>query len=39
MTHRVRSLSGSFKVKSRPGEGTRIEVFVPLQAAQAARHT
>jgi signal transduction histidine kinase len=35
MIHRVRSVSGTFKMKSRPGEGTRIEVFVPLQAAAA----
>jgi len=37
MTHRVRSLSGSFKVNSRPGQGTRIEVFVPLQAQAATQ--
>jgi len=37
MTHRVRSLSGSFKVNSRPGKGTRIEVFVPLQAQAATQ--
>jgi signal transduction histidine kinase len=39
MTHRVRSVNGTFKVKSRPGEGTRIDVFVPLQptAATASR--
>lgn len=36
MTHRVRSVNGTFKVTSRPGEGTRIEVFVPLQKAAAA---
>jgi len=34
MMHRVRSVDGTFKVSSRPGEGTRIEVFVPLQAAK-----
>jgi signal transduction histidine kinase len=35
MILRVRSIAGTFKLKSRPGEGTRIEVFVPLQAAAA----
>ena len=33
MMHRVRSVSGTFKLDSKPGAGTRIEVFVPLQAA------
>ena len=33
MMHRVRSVAGTFKLASRPGEGTRIEVFVPLTAA------
>lgn len=33
MMHRVRSVAGTFKLKSHPGEGTRIEVFVPLGAA------
>jgi signal transduction histidine kinase len=32
MMHRVRSVAGTFKVKSRPNEGTCIEVFVPLAA-------
>lgn len=36
MNHRVRAVNGTFKVKSRPGEGTRIEVFVPLQRTTAA---
>jgi len=35
MMHRVRSIAGTFKLKSRPGEGTCIEVFVPLAAARA----
>jgi signal transduction histidine kinase len=35
MMHRVRAVAGTFKLKSRPGEGTRIEVFVPLQAVAA----
>ena len=36
MMHRVRSVNGTFKVASRPGEGTRIEVFVPLETVAAA---
>ena len=31
MMHRVRSVQGTFEVHSAPGEGTRIEVFVPLK--------
>ena len=31
MMHRVRSVQGTFDVRSAPGEGTRIEVFVPLK--------
>jgi signal transduction histidine kinase len=31
MTHRVRSVGGSFDVASQPGKGTRIDVFVPLK--------
>lgn len=34
MMHRVRSVSGTFKLDSKPGQGTRIEVFVPLAAAR-----
>jgi signal transduction histidine kinase len=30
MQHRVSSLGGTFDIKSAPGKGTRIEVFVPL---------
>lgn len=30
MMHRVRSVNGTFDIQSRPGKGTRIEVFVPL---------
>lgn len=30
MMHRVRSVEGSFDVRSQPGKGTRIDVFVPL---------
>jgi signal transduction histidine kinase len=33
MMHRVRSVAGTFKLKSQPTQGTRIEVFVPLGAA------
>jgi signal transduction histidine kinase len=32
MIHRVRSVAGTFKVASRPNEGTHIEIFVPLAA-------
>ena len=31
MMHRVRSVDGTFDVHSRQGEGTKIEVFVPLK--------
>jgi signal transduction histidine kinase len=31
MMHRVRSVNGTFDVRSAAGEGTRIEVFVPLK--------
>jgi len=30
MTQRARALGGTFNVHSKKGEGTRIEVFVPL---------
>jgi signal transduction histidine kinase len=30
MTQRTRALDGTINVESRPGEGTRIEVFVPV---------
>ena len=30
MSHRIRSVHGTFDVKSHPGHGTRIDVFVPL---------
>lgn len=29
--HRVRSLTGTFEVVSKPGSGTKVEIFVPLQ--------
>ncbi len=31
MMHRVRSVNGTFDVRSEPGKGTSIEVFVPLK--------
>ncbi len=34
MQGRARLLGGEFKIHSKPGEGTRIEVWVPLQPAQ-----
>jgi len=36
MSHRVRSVDGTIDIRSKPGAGTRIEVFVPLSAAQSA---
>jgi hypothetical protein len=30
MRQRVRALNGTFKISSRPGSGTTIEVFIPL---------
>ena len=37
MRQRVRALDGTFKIGSRPGSGTTIEVFIPVrgQAPQA----
>jgi two-component system, chemotaxis family, CheB/CheR fusion protein len=32
MEERVRLVSGKFTIKSQPGEGTTVEVFVPLRA-------
>ena len=37
MMHRVRSVAGTFKVKSQLNEGTCIEVFVPLAPAPIKR--
>ena len=31
MIHRVKSVDGTFDIKSAPAKGTRIEVFVPLR--------
>lgn len=36
MRQRVRALNGTFKIGSRPGSGTTIEVFVPLPPHAAA---
>jgi signal transduction histidine kinase len=33
MRQRVRALDGTFKISSRPGSGTTIEVFIPLPEA------
>ena len=33
MQGRARLLGGEFEIHSKPGEGTRIEVWVPLQPA------
>jgi signal transduction histidine kinase len=35
MRQRVRALDGTFKIGSRPGTGTTIEVFIPLPAKSA----
>jgi len=31
MNHRIRSVHGTFEIRSHPGHGTRVEVFVPLE--------
>src|SRR5689334_17940633 len=36
MRQRVRALNGTFKISSRPGSGTTIEVFIPLPAQKEA---
>jgi len=35
MSHRIRSVHGTFDIRSHPGHGTRIDVFVPLAAKKA----
>jgi len=35
MSHRVRSVHGTFDIRSHPGHGTRVDVFVPLAAKKA----
>ena len=37
MRQRVRALNGTFKISSRPGSGTTIEVFVPLPSSASSR--
>jgi signal transduction histidine kinase len=37
MRERVRALNGELVIKSRPGAGTTIEVFVPLPSVEGAR--
>ncbi len=36
MRQRVRALNGTFKISSRPGSGTTIEVFIPLSSGRCA---
>ena len=36
MSHRIRSVQGTFDIRSHPGHGTRIDVFVPLEPKKAA---
>jgi len=31
MSHRIRSVQGTFDIRSHPGHGTRVDVFVPLK--------
>ena len=35
MSHRIRSVQGTFEIRSHPGHGTRIDVFVPLEPKKA----
>ena len=35
MSHRIRSVHGTFDIRSHPGHGTRIDVFVPLEVKKA----
>jgi signal transduction histidine kinase len=35
MSHRIRSVHGTFDIRSHPGHGTRIDVFVPLETKKA----
>jgi signal transduction histidine kinase len=37
MSHRIRSVQGTFDIRSHPGHGTRIDVFVPLEPKKALR--
>jgi signal transduction histidine kinase len=36
MSHRIRSVHGTFDIRSHPGHGTRIDVFVPLEPKKTA---
>jgi len=38
MRQRVRALNGSFKIGSRPGTGTTVEVFIPLPPPAATQN-
>ena len=38
MRQRVRALNGTFKISSRPGTGTTIEVFIPLPTPGLTRN-
>ena len=35
MSHRIRSVHGTFEIRSHPGHGTRIDAFVPLEPKKA----
>jgi len=35
MSHRIRSVHGTFEIRSNSGNGTRIDVFVPLEPKKA----
>jgi two-component system CheB/CheR fusion protein len=39
MEERVRHLGGTFSISPKPGDGTRIEIRIPLEANAAARAT
>jgi signal transduction histidine kinase len=36
MGERLEAVGGTFKISSKPGDGTKVHVFVPLSAVQAA---
>jgi signal transduction histidine kinase len=36
MSHRIRSVHGTFDIRSHPGHGTRVDVFVPLEPKKAS---
>ena len=35
MSHRIRSVRGTFDIRSKQGQGTRIDAFVPLESKKA----